>query len=225
MENLKIDKNTWIISDTHFEHDNINKYETIRLKTADENGFSSVDEMMFYRWNNTILPNDNVIHLGDFAMKKLPECVADLHGKITLIKGNHDGRKKMCLPLENTHGWSICNYLHIDESIPMNKREKKLINTINTELSSEMPLICGIVFEIDNKRILLSHFPVFDDNVYNTKYLNEKIWLEKVYEEFNCVLNIHGHTHSHGSKQDFCKSACVEKNEFLPKKLGSFLTL
>ena len=40
--------------------------------------------------------------------------------------------------------------------------------------------------------------------------------LERIYELAGCKINIHGHTHSQGSKMDFCKSACIELNNFKP---------
>lgn len=51
----------YIISDTHFGHENIKTYEPVR-KDYD-------DERLVQLWNETVAPEDEVLHLGDFAFK------------------------------------------------------------------------------------------------------------------------------------------------------------
>lgn len=76
------------ISDTHFGHDNIIKY--------DKRPFKDVDEMnseMIRRWNAVVGPDDIVYILGDFCWKKQSEwydIVKQLAGNKVLIRGNHD---------------------------------------------------------------------------------------------------------------------------------------
>ena len=81
----------WVISDTHFFHENIIEYA--------ERPFKSVEEMnnhMISKWNEVISPEDTIYHLGDFAMGKenVAELVTQLNGKIILILGNHDRKGK-----------------------------------------------------------------------------------------------------------------------------------
>jgi calcineurin-like phosphoesterase family protein len=59
--------------------------------------FSSVDEMdreMIARWNLVVGPDDEVWHLGDFAVRQAPErvtCLLNvLHGRKHLVVGNND---------------------------------------------------------------------------------------------------------------------------------------
>jgi calcineurin-like phosphoesterase family protein len=59
--------------------------------------FASVAEMdrqMIDRWNSVIGPDDEVWHLGDFAIRQRPDRVAALvkalHGRKHLIIGNND---------------------------------------------------------------------------------------------------------------------------------------
>jgi calcineurin-like phosphoesterase family protein len=59
--------------------------------------FASVAEMdrrMIERWNSVVGPEDQVWHLGDFAVRQRPERVASLlrilHGHKHLIAGNDD---------------------------------------------------------------------------------------------------------------------------------------
>jgi calcineurin-like phosphoesterase family protein len=76
----------WLISDTHFGHENIIGYCGRPFANAAE-----MDEAMVERWNATVKPSDKVYHLGDVAMKKQGLAVVrSLHGKKRLIRGNHD---------------------------------------------------------------------------------------------------------------------------------------
>lgn len=81
--------NKWVISDTHFQHENIIKFEPIR-------NFSSIqehDETIIENWNKHIKPKDKVYHLGDvfFGNKKSFEHIIHrLNGNKRLIIGNHD---------------------------------------------------------------------------------------------------------------------------------------
>ena len=76
------------ISDLHFGHANIIKF--------DGRPFSSVDEMettLVSNWNKAVSPNDVVYILGDFCWGKAPEwsrLVPMLAGGKVLIRGNHD---------------------------------------------------------------------------------------------------------------------------------------
>jgi calcineurin-like phosphoesterase family protein len=92
--------NIWIISDTHFNHENILKFtdsNTGRLVRGDR--FASVremDECMIDRWNETVKPGDKVYHLGDvmFGDKEYFKSMwPKLHGSKRLIVGNHDDIK------------------------------------------------------------------------------------------------------------------------------------
>lgn len=81
--------NTYIISDTHWDHQNIIKYCN--------RPYSSVDEMniaLIKNWNRVVSKDDLVIHLGDFAMTRKRERVRELrsqlNGRIALVVGNHD---------------------------------------------------------------------------------------------------------------------------------------
>lgn len=78
----------FIISDTHFGHENIIRYCN--------RPFSSVEEMdnaIIKNWNETVSNQDTIIHLGDFGLGKkerIAEIISKLNGKKILIMGNHD---------------------------------------------------------------------------------------------------------------------------------------
>lgn len=88
----------WFISDTHFFHTNI-------LKFQDDKGnrirpFKDLDEMhsrIVYNWNKAIQPSDFVYHLGDVTFqyhKPFQELMWSLNGDKRLIVGNHDKLKQ-----------------------------------------------------------------------------------------------------------------------------------
>lgn len=86
----------WLISDTHFGHENI-------LKFTDENGHyirgdhftdvNTMDEYMIEKWNSVVKKGDKVYHLGDvyFGSKdRAYNILSRLNGNKRLILGNHD---------------------------------------------------------------------------------------------------------------------------------------
>jgi len=81
----------FIISDTHFYHEKMIKYEA--------RPFASVEEMnktMINNWNKVVSKRDIVYHLGDFSFSNfemIKKIFDQLKGRIILIAGNHDRRK------------------------------------------------------------------------------------------------------------------------------------
>lgn len=80
---------TFVISDTHFFHKNILKYDRIGQAyfTDSEQRF----ELMKTWWNETVGETDSVILLGDTCFKKteFPRLM-ELNGIKYLVRGNHD---------------------------------------------------------------------------------------------------------------------------------------
>lgn len=93
----------FVLSDTHFLHNNILEYEPIRKTTP-----IHVDRFMVDKWRETIKPEDTVLHLGDLALGKKEDfrSIADkLTGtKFMLKTGNHDKRSKT---FYNEHGFQV----------------------------------------------------------------------------------------------------------------------
>ena len=135
------------ISDTHFGHRNIIRYEN--------RPFSSVQEMneeLIRRWNSVVTSEDTVVHGGDFALcnKEVATHIChSLNGYKILVKGNHDGNTKRMLDIgfdvvvENYFNdgilvnhypdrvrqeyYDLCNiflYGHVHSKIPHNKPSK-----------------------------------------------------------------------------------------------------
>ena len=85
---LNPDDNTWLISDTHFFHENIGQY----CSRPD-----SWQDLIIENWNRFIRPGEIVFHLGDLALGKKEDTevlIPLLNGKLYLMRGNHDRRGK-----------------------------------------------------------------------------------------------------------------------------------
>lgn len=90
---------TYVISDTHFGHENSLNF--IRADGKPLRPFSSVEEMdsvLIDNWNSVVKPEDKVIHCGDVVInKKHLTTLSKLNGKKKLIMGNHDESKASVL--------------------------------------------------------------------------------------------------------------------------------
>ena len=78
----------WLISDMHFGHGNIIKYENRPFSSAEQ-----MDQHITENWNATVKPDDMIFVLGDvsfYPKEKTAEIIQSLHGRKYLIMGNHD---------------------------------------------------------------------------------------------------------------------------------------
>ena len=93
MIRLKNNRNIWLISDTHFQHNNIvSKFDPPRPF----NNIWEHDETLIYNWNKVVNHGDKVYHLGDvfFGNKdSFKRLWPRLNGSKRLIVGNHDDVK------------------------------------------------------------------------------------------------------------------------------------
>lgn len=89
------DKNYWLISDTHFGHDNIIKYCKRPFANSRE-----MNEAIVENWNAVVKPWDHIWHLGDVYFHKgfrdedeVQRLFDRLPGHKRLVLGNHDRGK------------------------------------------------------------------------------------------------------------------------------------
>lgn len=80
----------YYISDTHFGHKNIIKYENRPFLTVEE-----MNEKIISNWNKKVNDDDEIYILGDFSFysptdKRNVEILHQLKGHKHLIVGNHD---------------------------------------------------------------------------------------------------------------------------------------
>jgi calcineurin-like phosphoesterase family protein len=78
---------TFVISDTHFGHANIIKFEPKFRKFMN---LQEMDNYMIKQWNSIVKPEDTVYHIGDVAIGSPVKYIKQLNGRKILIKGNHD---------------------------------------------------------------------------------------------------------------------------------------
>ena len=79
------------ISDLHFGHYNIIRYDNRPFRTVEE-----MDATLIQNWNKTVSNKDFVYILGDISWyddEKTAEIFKELNGSKILIRGNHDNIK------------------------------------------------------------------------------------------------------------------------------------
>lgn len=99
---------TWFTSDTHFGDPRI-----LRIDRRPFRDLPSHDAALIANWNAVVAPEDEVWHLGDFALGPSDEAVAGilagLNGTKHLIVGNNDGPGTVAAP-----GWaSVAHYAEL----------------------------------------------------------------------------------------------------------------
>jgi calcineurin-like phosphoesterase family protein len=77
-------------SDHHFCHSNIIDFCNRPFENVEE-----MNRVLIDRWNEKVMPDDEVYYLGDFFISKdnneIAEILQSLNGTIYLIAGNHEG--------------------------------------------------------------------------------------------------------------------------------------
>lgn len=137
-QELQIDIDWWVISDTHFSHDNI-----IRYCDRPPNH----DELMWMNWNLCVGSDDPVLHLGDLCF--MQGWLEGLNGRKFLLKGNHDHEKPSWY---REQGFEM---LEGAEHTPYTSRKRGTIRYKH-----------GFYWDApDGRRVLFSHFP--DETVLN----------------------------------------------------------
>lgn len=93
-------KNYFVISDTHWQHENILKFtkEDGTLVRPEFFSVQEMDEIMIENWNKEVKNQDDIVyHLGDVTFgsyEKFCNSIAPrLNGRKRLIIGNHDRLK------------------------------------------------------------------------------------------------------------------------------------
>lgn len=78
----------YFISDTHFGHQNVIRFNNRPFSTVDE-----MNETMIGNWNDRVHQNNTIFILGDmfYHCRNAEDILKKLHGKKHLIIGNHDG--------------------------------------------------------------------------------------------------------------------------------------
>lgn len=90
----------WFTADTHFHH-----HGALSLYRRPFASLAEMDAVMVQRWNTVVQPDDEVWHLGDFALRLKPDAAAalleGLRGRKHLVIGNNDPPETCAMS-----GWS-----------------------------------------------------------------------------------------------------------------------
>jgi calcineurin-like phosphoesterase family protein len=131
----------WFTGDTHFGHANIIGYC--------DRPFADIvahDEGLIANWNAVVGPDDEVRHLGDFALTTLTrirEIVPRLNGKKYLVLGNHDRHSKKAYREAGFHEVSRACSFNVDDKRIYLQHNPRLI----TDLWGYDLALCGHVHE------------------------------------------------------------------------------
>lgn len=208
---FEMPEKVFLISDTHFNHKNILEYEPERQIYL--NSHSSFEDFVVEKWNEIVSDEDFVLHLGDFLFYS-PEIFFEkyqLKGKILLIPGNHDRNKNLKFLKEKIFLVLIGIY------ILENNRENYSFKQIPLE---ENIKVNGIIATFKSKKILFSHYPVYEYDRFDLEKIKH---LRNFFEKYNCNFNIHGHVHNKPEVHNELLNVSVERIGFSPKKLSEIL--
>lgn len=88
----------YFTADTHFGHKNICGPDGFEEKRKQFKDTDEMDGYLIQQWNSVIDWNDDVYHLGDFALynkkQRVVDIIGKLHGRTHWIGGNHDSFRK-----------------------------------------------------------------------------------------------------------------------------------
>jgi calcineurin-like phosphoesterase family protein len=188
------------------------------MQKARIEGYEDFDRFLIDWLNSYISKDDTVLHLGDVAFKDGYKLAKKLNGKITLIKGNHDKDKH--IEFYKSLNWEIIEEVRIEANIE--EEIKTYIDSMKYRYKKFEKISC-LIKDIKGKRVLFSHYPVFNDNPYDEKYESITNALEEIFNLTNCNINVHGHTHSYIVGDKRCINVCLEVNDFKPLNLEEIL--
>ncbi len=219
---MKINENTWVISDCHFTHKRCHTlFEPDRQKTAEGNGYTKFDEYMVNQWNSLIKYDDTVLFLGDFCINKRSEqrtvenvtnYTNRVNGNKVIIKGNHD-------LYDDDHytelGWTVLKHPIIHTPIDTDEKVK-LFKKHPTRFHF-------LVMKVCEKLVMFSHFPAIY-NPMDERYDTERNSLIGIMKELQIDYNIHGHTHSRCLNKGKLLNVSVDNlKNYKPVKLGDLI--
>jgi calcineurin-like phosphoesterase family protein len=135
----------YVVSDTHFGHENIIEYCDRPFDTVEE-----MDTVLIEQWNETVEPTDTVLHLGDLAFWQSDGATSysdALDGQLTVLRGNHDEFDADAMPfmtLESAvvhHGKYRFFCTHRPEDVPSEWTEWVLHGHMHNNDLVEYPFI------------------------------------------------------------------------------------
>lgn len=167
----------YIISDTHFGHENIIEYTGRPFHSVEH-----MDETLLRYWNDVVDEDDEVLFLGDLSYadsKMTPDAWLEyLNGDVLFVRGNHDSGVSQNAPVNKvesctiTHGryrffcthkppdewlpgWTLHGHVHNNDPVvyPFIHPQRQTVN-VSVEMLDYKPLLMDeLVYYLDqNKR-------------------------------------------------------------------------
>lgn len=181
---------TWFTSDTHFGHNNIIRYSNRPFKDVDH-----MNAEIVRMWNEVVMPEDTVYHLGDVALGRIDDslaCVGRLNGyKILVDDGNHDRPFMSRKNLEKELYWRA-RYSEVFQRL----------------------IVPGVI-DLAGEGVNVSHYPYDGDGEHSRvdRYAENRL------PDRGRVL-IHGHTHAEYEKMGDNARVSKSKNGTLMIHVG-----
>lgn len=203
----EVNEKTWVISDTHFNHDRIMTYEPSRLTAMQAQGYRSMDEWMIDSWNSVVAEDEFVLHLGDFSFKGVAPFMDRLNGRIILLLGNHD---VPALAELQRYATSRAHKLYVHQGC---------------EGLTEPEEVSGLIKNIGAKKVMFSHYPLISVDPYTRgKAKQSRDAMAQVFIDEACDICVHGHLHSKDDHTDrYEVNVSMERIGFAPKRLADVL--
>ena len=225
---FKLNKDTYIISDNHFYHKNILKYEPVRTELINNSKQNTQEKLMKQLWNETVSNEDEIICLGDIYFGGVKEfkkfsILGELSGQKHLLMGNHDN---LTITRYNEMGFNVVGKegLILSESILKDQKMLKEISKIKKQHNDiKKRLFYFIIQDFGDKRVMFTHFPIKSNSDYDNKYQPIVDVLYKIFELTNCDYNIHGHTHSKNIEDKRIINVSAEIIGLKPIKISKLL--
>jgi len=162
---------TFFTSDTHWGHARINALSGRPFTSVEQ-----MDEALVENWNSVVGPEDEVWHLGDYALGDRARglgYLSRLNGTKYLVAGNHD-KCSMTEP----NGWKyVAEYVEAGFEFVTQWAQIKL-----PPLKRDAPM----------RKVLLSHYPYDGDHVSGGG--GEDRHIQARLRDYGQVL-VHGHVH------------------------------
>jgi calcineurin-like phosphoesterase family protein len=159
---------TYLIGDTHFDHEKIILYCKRPFLTVEE-----MNKVMLDNWNTTVDDDDYVLFLGDLVFGKgsrpAEYWLAQLKGDIIFFRGSHDSSSK----IHYTRSWIIeilgreFLFLHDPYYIPLGWNKWVVHGHHHNNYPSKFPLINGVRKTINVGVELINYKPILLEELIN----------------------------------------------------------
>ena len=199
----------YITSDHHFKHKNMLKFEPIREELQEKYN-KTIEQIMMERWNEVVPKNANVFHLGDFSWGDPMDYGPTLTGNKILLQGNHDN-----YPFHKYNEAGFISIINFQAAVIDGE-----IEVIKTDIEDGEACI---IADIGDSRILFSHIPMLIISQYDDKYKGKALYLENLFDEYDCDFNIHGHIHRNKTHKKYCYNVSVDAVDFKPIPLKDII--